>query len=892
MHEAAMGSLAEQSDLVTFVSLFALIVCAMHCVVLKREEAPERRWMSFFSFYLWQGLAAFWIIIAPVRPAGLPGSFVEFVLRLLAFGSLFSFAPAPTAGRRRKRGVLVIVLILTAACTVAGLLYGGAALALALSSLLLALPGVAFGVRFLLSDPAVRGRGRPWLVLHAGSLAAFGLLTLGAAAEEAFSPGTAGQGFLVARSIASVALAVSLSGHAWRSFARANRGFGRPLARLVIYGAHLFLPVLLALGALVTIGLGEQATEERRVLNDTDTNVILSAIMSGTGEIDRDVEVMAGSPLLSPFLVHPDASSRAVAEEVLNRFSARLQVDCYLLDVRGRSMAASIGAFAVPDGPYIQDAARGATGRQFAAEPVTRALHYCASAPVWDPSEGIVGVAVVIQDIESPFSQIRGGQDGFVVDERGVVFVSNRSELAGRLLWPVARDADPVQVAPQAGSASSRPLLAAKPATGARILWGGEPSLVSRAFLYIPGWSVVLVGSLEKVRLYRMVGLLATLVVLLLITLFSAAGQVSLLSETRIERSEAQYRALVEGSPDWISIVDSKGAFHFTNRVGWRDVGHEDAASAGGHLQDRLGPTDVAQIASRVGETARSQTVSFETKLPAGGGALKVWRITLVPLRQEGNGLTAILMGSGVTEMRRAEARLLRAERLAALGTLAAGVAHQFNNINAVALGYLQVLEAHKEIPETARRHLGSVRAALERAVDITSRLLPLSVPPGAEDAQVLLGDAVRSAVPSLREDLARAGVTLDLALEDSMLVTISGEQLSFLVGALLGNAWHAVLGQPIRRILVQTGNGDRQAFLRVQDTGIGIAPAKLSSLFTPFFSEKGEHAPPDSPQARVRGVGLSLAVSHSIVTGKGGRIEAESAPGVGSTFTVWLPAQ
>lgn len=879
-----MGLLAEQIDLVTFVSLSALIVCAAHCVVLKREEAPERRWMSYSSFYLWQGLAAFWTIIAPVLPAGLPGSYVESVLRLLSFGSLFSFASAPTAGRRRKRGTFAIVLILVASCAVVGLLPGGAALASVLSSFLLALPGVAFAVRFLLSDPAGRGRGGSWLVLHAGSLAVFGLSTLWAAAEEAFLPGTAGGGCLVVQSMATVALALSLSGHAYRSFVRANRGFGRPMARFAIYGTYLFLPVLVVLGALLTTGLGEQAAETRRVLNETDASAILSAIMSGTEEIDRVVAVMAGSPLLSPFLLHPDASSRAVAEEVLDRFAGSLHVDCYLLDVRGRSVAASMGAPAVPDGPYTQDAVAGATGRRLTAGPVTGAPHYAASAPVWDPTDGIVGVAVVMQDLERPFAQMRGGQDGFVVDESGVVLVSNRPALAGRLLWPLAAGA-------ATGSASSEPLLAAKPAAGERILWGGEPSLVSRAFLYLPGWSVILVGSLEQVSLFRMGGLLATLVVLLLTVMFSAAGQVSLLSETRIERSESQYRALVEGSPNWISIVDSSGAFLFTNRVGWRDVGCADGPSGGRRLQDHVDPAEVAQIASRVGETAGGGTVSFETRLGAGGGAPKVWRITLVPLPREGDQQTAILIGSDVTEVRRAEARLLRAERLAALGTLAAGVAHQFNNINAVALGYLQVLESDKGIPETARGYLGSIRAALDRSVEITSSLLPLSVPSGVEEARTLLGDAVRSAAQSLREDLAGAGATLDLALEDSLHVTIGRSQLDFVVGALLGNARHAVLGQPVRRILVQTGNGDRQAFLRVQDTGIGIAPAKVSSLFTPFYSEKGEHAAPGSPQARVRGVGLSLAVSHSIVTGNGGRIEVETALGVGSTFTVWLPA-
>ena len=128
------------------------------------------------------------------------------------------------------------------------------------------------------------------------------------------------------------------------------------------------------------------------------------------------------------------------------------------------------------------------------------------------------------------------------------------------------------------------------------------------------------------------------------------------------------------------------------------------------------------------------------------------------------------------------------------------------------------------------------------------------------------------------------------LSLEETAAVRVNPEQLDFVVITLLVNACHAVIGQPERLIKVSTGVSDGQAFLRVQDSGIGIAPDKLSSIFTPFFTDKGEHAAPRSPQARVQGVGLSLSVVNSIVAARNGRIEVESAPGGGATFTVWMP--
>jgi len=261
-----------------------------------------------------------------------------------------------------------------------------------------------------------------------------------------------------------------------------------------------------------------------------------------------------------------------------------------------------------------------------------------------------------------------------------------------------------------------------------------------------------------------------------------------------------------------------------------------------------------------------------------------------VPLQVPGQEPTAILIGNDVTEMRGAEARLVRAERMAALGTLAAGVAHQFNNINAVAMGYIQVLEAEPDLSEKAKKYLGSVRSALERSVLITSRLLPLSTAQIERESSFLLEDGVRSALSLVQLDLDREGVTLEASLEPGVAASINGEQLSFVVEDLLVNAWHATLGQKVRRIQVSTGSKGGEAFLLVEDSGIGIAHEKLSSLFTPFFSEKGEHAAPQSSQARVRGVGLSLAVVHSMVSARGGRIEIQSEPGAGSRFTVWLP--
>ena len=578
--------------------------------------------------------------------------------------------------------------------------------------------------------------------------------------------------------------------------------------------------------------------------------------------------------------------------ELLNRYSHALEGDCYLLNTRGETLPSSFGApvsfsrITHAGMRWFRDGRGGGQGRDFSVDLATHVRNYYSSAPVWSIEKGIIGVAVVVKNVESIFHAVNRADDAFLIDEDGIVFFTTRQEFLYHVLWPLAPVATGAAFAPRdLGFISFTPVFPAKPSGGDSVPWRGSFSLVTRSFLSVPGWSVVYLGSEAGVLLNRLAGLLATLVVALVIAMFSAAGQLSLLSEARTRRSESLYRALVEGALDWISIVDPAGTFLFTNKAGRESLGIAD-----GQLEALLGEQNMAHLVGMIEVALRGSVVSFEIPLPSADGEVKVWRLTFVPLQRDGLPDAAILIGNDVSEARRAEARLVRVERMAALGTLAAGVAHQFNNINAVALGYLQVLASEKGMPAPARGYLRSIEKALQRSVEITSRLLPLSIPSGVETPTADPCAVVRAVASSLEQDLGRNQVSLDLALDEVPPVAVNGEQLAFVMRALLVNAWHALLDQPVRRISVRVASQDGQVMLRVTDTGIGIAAESQSSLFTPFFSEKGEHAPHDSPQSRVKGVGLSLAVAHSIVTGNEGRIEVESAPGAGSTFTVLLP--
>ncbi len=502
-----------------------------------------------------------------------------------------------------------------------------------------------------------------------------------------------------------------------------------------------------------------------------------------------------------------------------------------------------------------------------------------------------LGTAVGKLNVEASLLRFGSLGDVLLVNALGVIFLSNSQGLSFRTLWPLTATLRRMFAASlQFGTIDAVPLITSEPADGSTVTWRGIPALATRAFFQIPGWSIVAFGSLRAVVVSRMAGLLLALIAALVVAGYAVAAQLSLLDEARIERSERLYRTLIEGTPNWISIVDERGSFIFTNKAGQDGVGLGKTSWPRAQAERVLGAVAAGEIAARVRESAGAGIASSETSIPAASGGERTWRLTFVPLENEGPAPTAILIGNDVTDVRLAEAKLVRAERMGAVGTLAAGIAHQFNNINAVALGYLQVLELEQGMPETAARYAGLVRTALERSVDLTSRLLPLSIPFGTQQSTVDLVDVVRGAIHEVQQDLDREGVRLEFEKCEPAVARVNQEQMRFVVHGLLVNAWHAILGKSIREIRLRTGAAGAMVFLRVQDTGSGIAPEKISSIFTPFFSEKGEHAAPRSPQSRVRGVGLSLAVSHAIVTGLGGRIDVQSTPGEGSAFTVWLP--
>ncbi len=237
-----------------------------------------------------------------------------------------------------------------------------------------------------------------------------------------------------------------------------------------------------------------------------------------------------------------------------------------------------------------------------------------------------------------------------------------------------------------------------------------------------------------------------------------------------------------------------------------------------------------------------------------------------------------------LTELRSSHRQLAEAERLASLGTLAGGIAHEFHNLIGGIRGCAEELAADETSAER-RETFAVIGRAADRATGIVQQLLRFArrsvEVTGEVDIATVVEDALRLCEPAAR----RQNVRVDRRLATGLCVTGDANGLHQVLVNLLTNALQAMPAGGTLTVASQRDGDD--VVLTVADTGGGIATEHLPHVFEPFFTTKSDQHDP----AR-RGSGLGLSVSWGIVTAHGGRIVASSPPGHGATFTVTLPTR
>ena len=350
-----------------------------------------------------------------------------------------------------------------------------------------------------------------------------------------------------------------------------------------------------------------------------------------------------------------------------------------------------------------------------------------------------------------------------------------------------------------------------------------------------------------------------------------------------LERSEARYARLVESAPDGIFTLDEAGRFTSVNRALEAAYGRTREQIIGREFVLLVDPRDRI-VSWRAFEEAKAtgQSRRVELRYTAPDGQERRASLMASPFHDRGGAVSVLGVVRDVTDEQRLTEQLLRQEKLAAIGQLVSGVAHELNNPLAGVMAFAQLLLAGPGLEEEQRRSVETIHQESRRAAKIVSNLLTFARqhPPArvATDLNQVLVDTLELRRYALRLH----EIEVDTALDPDLPMTwADSSQMQQVLLNLIGNAEQALVDwDGPRRITVSTTRRDDTIVLRVSDSGPGIPEPLLAQVFNPFFTTK--------PVGQ--GTGLGLSISDGIVREHGGRIRVTSTLGAGAMFVVEMP--
>ncbi len=240
-------------------------------------------------------------------------------------------------------------------------------------------------------------------------------------------------------------------------------------------------------------------------------------------------------------------------------------------------------------------------------------------------------------------------------------------------------------------------------------------------------------------------------------------------------------------------------------------------------------------------------------------------------------------LNARIEAQRSAENRLIQAAKLAAVGEMAAGIAHELNNPLTTVTGFSELVLEELPLDSTFREELEMVSREARRASDVVRRLLDFSRQGERTRIRADLNEVVNDVIALTRHLIQTNGVNLTLGLDDGLpWISIDHNQMKQVLLNLIHNALQAMPkgGELLVSTNTAKSEGRDWVIMAIKDSGIGIQPADQDRVFEPFFTTKGDRG----------GTGLGLSVTYGIVADHGGTIEISSKPNKGSTFSVWLP--
>ncbi|MEJ5348427.1 MAG: ATP-binding protein [Desulfosoma sp.] len=365
-----------------------------------------------------------------------------------------------------------------------------------------------------------------------------------------------------------------------------------------------------------------------------------------------------------------------------------------------------------------------------------------------------------------------------------------------------------------------------------------------------------------------------------------------------LKRSEKRYREILESIDEAYFELDADGIVTFHNSSFSRLFGLDPPPAHPFALSDMMLPEtakamrDFFQGVAEGRHVGQLRTFEFYDV----HGSLKIVEISARPMRAEEGSVCGVrVMARDVTEKIKAEKRaqeleriLSHAQKMESLGTLASGIAHEFNNLLQAMTGYLELLARHTDPEDRKSRWIKHVQEAANRGAELVRRMLSFARQDDAKPEVVDINRLVHETLTFLRRNIPRLiRLEEDLA-EDLPAIYADRLQLEQILINLVVNARDAIPEGTEGCIRVSTRSREPSIYgegggivLTVSDTGQGIPESVQRRIFDPFFTTKEPG----------RGTGLGLSTVYGIVTRHGGSITCHSRVGQGTTFSITLPA-
>ena len=372
-------------------------------------------------------------------------------------------------------------------------------------------------------------------------------------------------------------------------------------------------------------------------------------------------------------------------------------------------------------------------------------------------------------------------------------------------------------------------------------------------------------------------------------------------SRRRLRATYQELERFVEAIPDVIYVVDRAGRLTLWNQKLESVTGRGPEALKGELLTDLLAGDDRAPFRAALGAGLDGRPFEIEGRLRGADGVLIAYQWTGAALADEhghASGLTGV--GRDVTERQRAdsilrqrEAEMRQLQKIEAIGRLAGGVAHDFNNVLTVVIGRCQLMLSRYQPDDPAYQDLDQIESTAQRAANLTRQLLAFSRNQASARQPVDLNATVTS-VSDMLARLIGENIELAVALDPKLdLVMADPGQLEQIIVNFAVNARDAMpsggrLTIATRNVMLNAAfvaahpaaSVGPHVLLEIRDTGVGMDESTLQRAFEPFFTTK----------APGKGCGLGLSTVYGIVKQHEGYTAVESEPGRGATFRVYLP--